>query len=183
MRILLAALLVAGMVACQDESPVAVSKERGSFFDLPAYFSEEVTRLTAAQQQVIKTSVFNGVEEQTEPEDIDWEKEFGVYTSSDINLPSWRDKYVGDTSLTANGQIARITYQAQEEDLRTQRLVVDYQASKVEQIIITNELDSKVAVNKQTLIYRPDQGYEVQAFQKLPLRGSDSMSVRVRWKK
>ena len=150
------------LFSCQDTPGVPI--EQPHFFDLKAFFSEEMERLKNVNKLNKKALIDGNLEEKT-IEGIDLKKELALFVDSDINKVSWLDKY--ETDSTFNKEVlTQITYKAKDERLKTNRLAVHFEQGKVDSIEIIRKSSSLAAELEQYLIYLPAKGYSIESRQK-----------------
>src|SRR5437868_4105224 len=63
------------------------------FFDLKAYFTSEVARLTKSDPLVAKTAVQNKESETLRQHIKNWDSELSLFVDADINKPAWANSY------------------------------------------------------------------------------------------
>lgn len=172
------------LVACGQVEPqrqLAKDALSPAFFDLKAYFEQEVQRLSQSKPQVFKKVTINGAEEQQNLEQIDFQQELQVFAQSDINRPNWLEKYHADTTFF-NGHPSRILYKAMEEKLRTRLIDIEFEQNTVSKITIQNGGKSIVAGSQQELIYLPQSGYLIKSHQTTALSKDKDLSIEVRFR-
>lgn len=151
------------------------------YFNLGAYFTSEITRLTEHKTTLDKKAALNGKSETQTLQSVDWEKELAIFTLSDINKPAWRDKYTADSSM--QGQQLTITYNATDTDLRTQsiNLVFEPNATVPKSVTIFNHADNLVYQLTENLNYQSATGYQIQTTQKVVLMNPQSFAIEGRF--
>ena len=150
------------------------------FFEMQAFFEEEINRLNELQPLVKKTVVINQESETKQIDAIDYEKELKVFSNSDINKMAWFDKYSID-SLYDNNQLQSISYQALDEMLKTQKINIAFQSNEVSQIEIENKTKSFIAASDQKLIYTPSSGYSIQTKQEMAVGKDKEIKIEVKF--
>jgi hypothetical protein len=168
--------------ACTPDASKQANAVAGDhyFFDLKGFFNTEIKKLNADKVKADKTVRYNTQKEVQQNQDLDYAKELAVFVHSDINKPAWREKYQADT-LREAGAIRSIRYQALDEQLKTQKVTIQFSEEKVQSIQILNHLKSIIANNWQELKYIPGEGYQVSGKQNMRLAGQDEMGVAVRF--
>ncbi len=151
------------------------------YFNLGAYFTSEIARLTKQKITLDKKAALNGKSETQTLQSVDWEKELAIFTLSDINKPAWRDKYTADSSM--QGQQLTITYTATDTDLRTQsiNLVFEPNATVPKSVTIFNHADNLVYQLTENLNYQSATGYQIQTTQKVVLMNPQSFAIEGRF--
>jgi hypothetical protein len=178
MGIALIGLLAGGCTA--EQTPVGAVKPKGKpFFDLKAYFDKEAQRLSESPMTIYKQTRVNEKTAESQTDSIDWSQELKVFRESDINRASWINKYAGDTTRTASGQLQRIQYEALEKKLRVQRIEIEFAGDEsVAAIVLQKQNRSLIADSDQELTYRPQEGYSLVSQQKVLFSGKTEVEVR-----
>ena len=101
------------------------------FFDLQDFVDQEVTRLKTSGIRAEKTIELNGKSETQNLDAVDFDQELVLLRNADINRPAWLDQYKVD-SLMEGGKLRQLSYQALSEELRTQRLIINYDDGKAD---------------------------------------------------
>ena len=139
-------------------------KEDNRYFDLKGFIGSEITRLSN-ESNFTKAVYVNGEKEEKVIEKLDLENELKPFSDSDINKPSWSDKYEVDSLIDETGKLIKLNYKAKDEKLRTQFLSVSYQNEVVSEIVIKNQSMSSVAEVIQLLSYKPEKGFIIESTQ------------------
>lgn len=176
---ILAAFLVpaaTSFTSCTPESPAA-SNERPSgklvYFDIKEYFRQELKRL-AAVSSVAKTTEVNGVREERVIAAPDFEKELAVFINADINKPAWSDKYSVDSLFNNHRQLTGLAYAAMDDKLQIRQISIRLIDSQVHEIAIKSAMQSSVADSRQQLSYKPDSGYSIESYQRIPFLSQEN---------
>ncbi|PHN01695.1 hypothetical protein [Flavilitoribacter nigricans] len=170
-------LLIALTAACGVETDSSAPEVSATpFFKLEAYFDREIARMDSLQPTLQKMVTVDGASEEQRIESTDYQKEFQIFRRSDINRPSWIDKYQVD-SLRENGGVQIVNYTALDTSLNTRLLRVSYRNNEVEEIQIRNRSKSAIASTEQDLWYRPGRSYRIESRQKTI--GSDPREVLI----
>lgn len=159
-------LLLLLLTACgQPTGNADQSANATPFFKLESYFDREITRMDSLHPVLLKKVTINGKTEEQRIEATHFEDELQVFRRSDINRPSWSDKYQIDSLLEAD-RLTAVRYTALDTSLNTRLLQISYQDGKVAEIEIRNKTRSAIASTEQHLFYRPDQSYRIESRQK-----------------
>ena len=150
------------------------------FFDLKAFVKEETAAL-AEQNGFEKTVYLNGKEETQSLETLDFSRELEVFEESDINKKSWLDKYSIDSLINASGQLEGLSYQAQDEKLRTRQIDIAFKDGEVKKLDIHNRTESLVFENEQWLKFEADRGYRIETMQKRVFADQRDLLVEVKF--
>jgi len=167
--------------SCSD-TPTIVAQPGAKllYFDLKGYFDQEVKRL-ADFTRVKKIATVDGQREEQTLEAHDFALDLKIFTDADINRASWSDKYVVDSVFNNQRQLVRLDYTANDMDLRTQKISIEFEEGNVSKIFIENSSSSAVADTKQLLTYRPSSGYAIESRQKVALSGDHVFLVEVQF--
>ena len=151
-----------------------------SFYDLKGFFSKEVKRLDRQQPEGIKTVRFDGKSETIgmNAASVDYGKELASFISSDINKPSWIEKYRID-SVSAGSDMQEIRYTALDEHLKTREIRLVFKGDHLTEVRIRNRLKSIIAESTQTMSYSPGSGYAIEGVQRSRIGSSRAFSVSV----
>ncbi len=161
---------------CQWNSTTSTDQSEKIFFDLRAFFEDEIARLQQENPKIKKEIEINGKKEQKTQEQVDFEKELAIFKRSDINKPAWRDKYGVDSVLVAE-DLVRVDYVALDSTLKTRLLSIEFENSAVNKVSITNQTSSPLIQSKQQLTFEPKKGYRIANQQDLSL--SDDSQLRI----
>ncbi len=166
-------------IGCQSIESAEQDKT-SRFFDLEGYFEQEKTRLRALGPNGLKTVHLNGEEETLELDSLPLENDLAIFLNSDINRRAWIDKYDGDTTYTAKGELQAIRYQSNDPKLKVQSIDIDFAAEEVISIRIERNMESLIAQTKQAISYNAGKDYQVQSTQSSILGDTTLTKVEVR---
>lgn len=162
---------------CQRDSGTAAATASDKvFFDLRAFFEEEIARLEKEKPRIAKAIEINGQLEQQTQEGVDFAKELAIFVRSDINKPAWRDKYTVDSTIVAR-RLAQLEYIAIDSSLKTRLMRIDFDQTGVEKIFISNRTDSPLIKSAQQLTFEPAKGYQIENQQDLSLSKDSKLSI------
>lgn len=178
-KFLIASLIAATFWSCNKVEDASGPLDKDHFFNLDSYFEGEIQRLENDQVEVKKVLSINGLSEEVPTDTLDFSKELSIFKKSDINRVAWIDKYKGDTTRTADGEISRIIYSAIRKDLRTRKMVIDFENGEPSKIAIRNETDSPVLKASQMLVYAPDSGFSISQEQKVRAMDKKFLKIEV----
>jgi hypothetical protein len=162
-------ILLLGIASCKKDSIAAADTK--AFFDIKGYFESDSARLTKENPLVTKTVTHNHIPETQTVHISDWGTELSLFVQSDINRPAWRNSY--DVSNTENA----IIYTAKDPDLKTQKVVVKMENSKLKWIMIVNHTKNILYENTEKLSYFPDSLYLIQKRQRVRVLGTDTYRI------
>lgn len=164
-------LLMCSWYACKPEI-----KETGAtpkYFDLKEFFKTDSARLFKLNPSIKKTVSHNGESETKTVKITNWGQELGLFTSSDINKPAWKDSY----SVENNGDSV-ITYKAKFPELKTRYILIRKSGDKVTSIYIFNTISNLLYNTIETLSYTPGKSYFIQKHQYVKLMGRNTYTIK-----
>lgn len=164
-----------------SETPAEVKPDNRRYFDLKGFFDQEIQQLSRVTK-VKKIAVVDGVREERIIDSLNFEDELEIFSNADINRPAWSDKYRIDSIFNDEKQLAQLRYTATDEDLRTQKILVDLEMDKVSKIFIENSSSSVVADTRQLLTYIPATGYIIESHQQVTFTDDNSFLIEVQYK-
>jgi hypothetical protein len=176
---LVAILLASSFWACNRGEDTVGQLDKDYFFNLDSYFTEEIQRLEKDEVAVKKVLSINGLSEEVPTDTLNFSKELSIFKKSDINRVAWIDKYKSDTTRTADGVLNRIIYSAIRKDLRTRKIVIDFDEGQPSKIVIRNATDSPALKASQMLVYTPDGGFTIEQEQKVRAMEKKFLKVEV----
>lgn len=158
------------LASCRPD--IKESKGQYKYFDLKGFMRKDSARLSKAEPVVIKSVSHNGDQQTKTLKIANWGHELGLFTSSDINKPSWRESY--KTSSRGNA----ITYQAMQPELKTQKLEIIKAGDSVKAIQIYNHTKNLLYETSETLTYIPDSVYTINKTQHVLLLGTNTYLIK-----
>jgi hypothetical protein len=164
-------LLLCTWYACKPEI-----KETGAalkYFDLKEFFRTDSARLARLNPTVTKTVSHNGEAETKKLKVMNWGQELGLFTSSDINKPAWKDSY----SIDNNGDSV-ITYKAKFPELKTRYIVIRKKGNEVVSVYIFNAVSNLLYNTIENLSYEPGKSYVIQKHQYVKLMGRNDYIIK-----
>lgn len=163
-RSLLLPALLLGLIACNENTPSGTSAPEG-YFDNPAFFDAEVTKLNSLQPGIIKTVSAEGKSEQKRIEKCDWKKELDIFSSITLNKSSYAGKYT--ISKSTSSGIQTIEYRTDDAKLPIKQLVVSDSSGKITSVSAHRTEHSALIDSEIRWRYVPDSGYSVHGIQKV----------------
>jgi 2,3-bisphosphoglycerate-independent phosphoglycerate mutase len=174
---LLSVLMLLWLTACQ--SP-ARNDAAAPFFDLEAFFEEEIGKL-GELNRVTKKITLNGETQEQLVNAWDAAKEMESFKKLHINRPAWRDQYAIDTLTGAEGELKGLRYAAQDSSLQIRRVAIDWEGGAVSEVVVEKYIRNWVIFFHQKVAYRPGEGYAIWQTQKAPLMKRNEIAVEVRY--
>jgi hypothetical protein len=159
-----------------------VVKKQSSFFNLKEYFENQLASLSEVKR-ISKTTMIDGNRIEKELDSINFKQELKVFEESDINKIAWIDKYQIDSIYDEKSNLKKIIYKANDQKLRTQKLLISFLQNEVDTIEIFNDASGNIAKLKQHLRYIPSYGYSIESTQKTTLSETHVLSVDVQFLK
>ncbi len=147
-----------------------------TYFDVSGYFKGEAARLTKANLPVDKIVMVNGKMEEKKITITNWEKEFDLFISSDINKASWKGAFntVKSDSIT--------TYTSNSDKISVKKVEVVYQNEKIKAIKIFVTNTNNLYTSKDTLSYYPDSLYQIKKIQSIKLMDEKKYQITGKFK-
>lgn len=173
-------LLVLCLVGCQPD--IETADRQRSFFDLEAYFQQQIDSLNAAQPSLRKSATIGERKEEKELRELDYTEELQIFQQSHINRPAWSDKYQVDSTIR-NGQLNAITYTALDTSLNTRSIIIDFAQGRVSRIQIENRSQSMIADTEQQLQYIPGSSYRIFSSQQTVGSTPRQVLIEAFWKR
>jgi len=166
--------------ACNLPSTQETNRPQTTFFDLKGFFKEEAKYLEEQGVKIQKTIQHNQTKETQTILPKDWEKELLLFAESDLNKPSWTDKYVLDSTDRGNGLIL-LHYKAIDESLSIQVLDVELKENAVHSILIVKKIANQVYESQQHLTYIPRKSYRIKKSQTVTLFDKDTYTIEAKY--
>ena len=164
------------------KAPKFINPELKTFFDLKGYFDGEFQRLHS-KGKAKKIVMAGGKQEVMIMDSIDFKRELGVFSGSDINRPAWSDKYVVDSSFNEQKELVQLQFNAIDNKLKTRKILVDFEKAAVTKVFIENITSSSIATSSQVLTYEPNLGYAIESHQKVAMTDDQHFKVTVQFLK
>ncbi|NVO83996.1 hypothetical protein [Hymenobacter terrestris] len=179
----LALLLTACGPATDAPAPNEALRQHTSYFNLPAFLSEQSTALNRRKPTVEKQVLLRdgGLEtERLTP--TDWAKELQIFQQADIDKPALRGLYLVDSVATRDGLLRRTYRRRPGVEQPVRQLLVISRDGQVQQVRATVSQDNPLVYSAKTLELDSPNGqlksYHVQGVQKLILFDSVRYAVR-----
>ena len=148
------------------------------FFDLRDFFQKEMQFLEKNQPVVNKIVRLNGQESLLSSISVSYSDELAPFANSDINKPSWKDKYQVD-SILMDGHLKEIKYVAKDASLKTKELSIIFGDGGVDKVWIRNSIHSIISESDQELKYERSKGYFIKGRQVGRFAAEKQFSVQV----
>lgn len=172
--------LIIYLFSCDVPAAKESKRLQTNFFDIKAFFEKEAAYLKAQDVQILKTIQHNKTKETQTITPKDWNKELSMFAGSDINKPSWKDKYLLDSTNRSNG-LTLLHYKAIDDKLSIQVLDVELKENKVHSILIVKKISNQVYESQQHLTYIPRKGYTIKKSQDVTLFDKDDYSIEAKY--
>ncbi|RWY51127.1 hypothetical protein [Mucilaginibacter gilvus] len=163
-------LLLCTWYACKPEI-----KETGAtlkYFDLKEFFKTDSVHLVKLNPNIKKTVTHNGESETKTVKIANWGQEFGLFTSSDINKPAWKDSY----AVTENTD--SLMYKAKFPELKTREIVIHKNNGKVTRLYILNNIHNLLYTTTEKLLYVPGEYYLIEKDQKVKVMSGNNYLIK-----
>jgi len=172
MRIIISLLLV--LTACNSR----VESSKKPFFDIESFINNEINSLTQSQIKLRKHYIFNGIEQDTILEDINWEKELEAFRIN-INKPAWINEAIIDSNSVLFAPFA-IEYQFNNDKIPFGNIVVVFKDSSYKipkSILINYRTTNFLYTAGKELEYDSDNGYKIVGVQEV--NGLEDVKYRI----
>jgi len=165
--------------ACQNV-PSSKANLAPVHFDLKAFFEKEVKHLERLNPTVQKSITVAEKIETKSLKDVDWRRELGLFLSSDLNKPAWRDLYEVDTIYNDNTQ--NLIYQAKTDKpvIQSMHITQSIQSNDVESIVI-KKYNENILYSNYELIEYNRHSYKIENEQKLVFKETDRFLIEAKW--
>jgi hypothetical protein len=168
------------LAACNFPTLPNQKKAETPFFDLKSFFEEEARYLKAQNMSIKKTIRHNDTTEEHIIKVENWNDELRLFSESDINKPSWKNKYTLDSTDIGNGLVL-LHYKATDKGLSTQVLDVKLADANVHSIVIINKTSNQVYEAQQYLTYIPHKSYTIEKIQDVTLFDKDEYNIKAKY--
>lgn len=152
------------------------------YFDIPAFFDQQIAQLYRDSFIVVKTSFINNQTDRHEMPWTDWKRDFDIFYASDINKTSFMGKYAVDTSDKKSNDSDEmvISYKATDPSLRTRLLEVTFEADQktVKLLHIQNVSSSFLSTTDEDLFYEPLSSYVIKSTQQMKFFGGNTYAIK-----
>jgi hypothetical protein len=168
------------LTACNVPTIEETNRPKTTFFDLKGFFDEEANYLKEQGVKIQKTIQHNETKETQTVLPKDWKKELLLFSESDINKPSWKDKYILDSTDRGNG-LTLLHYKAIDEKLSVQVLDVELKGTAVHSVLIVKKISNQVYESQQHLTYIPRKSYSIKKSQEVTSFDKDDYTIEAKY--
>ncbi|BDS11368.1 hypothetical protein [Aureispira anguillae] len=172
--------LLTSIFSCQLPIKPQTTVTKTTFFDLKNFLDQEVKHLNSSNIKVQKNIRYNKKTEEKVVQIDDWKKELKVFYESDINKPSWSDKYTLDSSSIGDG-LSLLHYKAIDQNLSTQVLDIKLIGQKVHSILVVKKTSNQVYESQQYLTYIPGKSYTIKNTQDVILFDKNDYLIEAKY--
>ena len=157
--LVLCPLLFAG---CINDPVEEYFENDKKYYDLRAYFDNQINKLKVRRQYVRKKITKNNRSHVLEMNTLNWVEELEAFKESDINKPAWRDAYQTDTIFLEGSQV--ISHKALNRENPIQMLVVTIHSETGDclRVSIDKRTENFLYHSQQKLFYSAGEGYEIR---------------------
>ena len=166
--------------SCQVPSLDNNEKVIKNFFDLASFFKKEAQYLNDKEIIIKKRITHNNSTEEQIKQIGNWEKELKIFSDCDINKPSWKDRYILDSTLSDNG-FKTLHYEAKDKKAPTQVIDIELLNKEVLSIVIINKETNNIFESQQYLTYIPGKSYSIKKIQDVGLIGQETYLIEVEY--
>lgn len=152
---------------------------QGIYFDIPAYFHQEVLRLKESNTEIQKTIVSDSGTEEKLIRQPDFNKEFGLFYELDLNTPALRNMYLVDTLSAADTSI--VHYTAKDSSLELSTLTIKLLNKELFYLAGQLEGNSKISAIQTNIEYKPNTGYQISKTSKALIGAKFNFDIVVKF--
>ena len=137
-----------------------------NYFDLPAFFENEVNHLTS-ENPVIEKKISK--DEKTETKvlsSIDWKGELAAFIDIDLNKPSWARSFLVDTTFLSPKKY-EVLYTAVEDEMAVREVKLLFENNSCSFVQIKKRSENSLFSSFQNLEYSKGEGYKINGYQKV----------------
>jgi hypothetical protein len=173
--LILTSLIIFTISSCQNSTQPIAQK---TYFDVPAFISEQITQLQNDSMIVIKTAEVNETTDQHQIDWTDWNRELTLFKNSDINKSAFIGKYLVDT-LTVDSNKKQIRYAATDSSLNTRLIEVtlNTKQNSVTELHIINITKDFISSTHEDLLFIPNKAYVIRSSQSMMFFGTNDLKV------
>jgi len=181
-RLFVCSLVIIAIVlnGCQNNSNTTSNSSNNPFFDLEAFFEAEAAFLNEKGMQLHKVIEHNKQQEEQTTAVADWNNELRLFKESNINKPSWRDKYQLDSTDMGNG-LTLLQYKALDDALVTRMIDIKKANNAIHSIVIVNSNNNVIYESQQYLTYIPRKSYSIKQTQEVTLFEKDEYNIEAKY--
>ncbi len=157
------------------------SKKQIAFFDTDAFLKNEQVRLRAAPHKIAAKVSVNGKVEEKQLDSLNYDDAFALFFQSSINKTAWKEKYIIDSVLSEGG-LKKLVYTARNENLKTRRLEIDFNAQKTPEHLVFDFVNKSILGEViQKLEYNPSVGMKIYNKQEILLIPNSEMIMEYKF--
>jgi len=153
-QLLFAFALCCLIQSCADESTL-LAKGGNKHFDIPAYFTNEISQLQEQNKSIKKTITINGVEESKVINDVEWAGELALFKGHNINKTSWQDDF---EKVEGKG---KVTFTTSNESIPIKTVEIRPNETNPTTIKITYHKKNVLSDVKQEMVFQKNKSYVI----------------------
>ena len=147
-------------------------------FDTEAFLAAEFDGVK--QRNITKTISYNGTEEIIDIKDYNLSGDIKVLNQTNINNPSWTDKYAVDTLDQNNGRVD-IVYTSVDPKLKIRKLIVSRERDRIIGFESYQEHKALISSSTKRISYTSDEGYQIATTSKNLISQERRVTIDVRF--
>ena len=156
-------------------------KKQIAFFDTDAFLQKEEARLRATPHKIAAKISINGTVEEKQLDSLNYTDALALFFQSSINKTAWKEKYIID-SVISEGHLKKLVYTARNENLKTRRLEVDFNAQQAPENLVFDFVNTSILGKVvQKLEYNATQGIKIFNKQEILLIPNSEMIMEYRF--
>lgn len=166
------------MTACTQQKDSS-DKVQKVYFDLASIVQNDIDINAQTKAGEEKTVLINGATETKKIDTVHWEKELETIINCDINKPSWKGKYLIQTTKNPR----KISYLATSSKIPVRNMVVFYKAQtdSIYYIEIEKKMGTFIFSNEQHIFYYPKKSFKIIAKQQAVFMNDFNSEITVNY--
>ena len=162
MKYLARLILIFGLfplvISCGNHEKTTLNKPR--FFNLNAYFNDQIAQLEKTNTSITKTIAHNGKTEAVTEKNVDWKNELKPFLEIDITLPAHILSYNIDSLV--HGSSTKIHYTAKDSTPLIREIKIILNNGNPDSIYIRKVISNSYVSSVQTMSYFGNGNYEIK---------------------
>ncbi len=169
--------------ACQNDLKNNLLADKNkNYFDLPAFFNQEIERLSEKRTLYAfhKEVNYNAKKDKSKVIISDWKRELSLFSRVDLNRKEFLGKYSQqDFQDKSTGKLIQTRYTANDSSLTTKAVDVFYRNEQPQSIAIINNLHNGLFSQQQYLFYQKNELMEIFQLQKTHFWAENSYKIQL----
>lgn len=158
LNILLAAVLL--LVSCTSNE---TEQQQAKYFNVRNFFEGEAKRLSAEHFVLKKRTVLDTKQDSIFLNQVDWKKEFDLFTNADINKPAWKNSFRID-SINSDSTLS-LLYTALDSSISVRKMQINKVGNKLTSLFIRKSSTNFIYKTVQELKYTSNTEFSIEGSQ------------------